>query len=514
MAGKGFNVEDIKELIIGHEIEVFWAFVFAFVVAFFIELIVKPFRSWREQSKNLKVLYSFIGKSSSLKPEDLLGTRPFNPYYYHRQEDDLVDESLSNKKNLLIIGSPLSGKSRALFETLTNLNEPQKVAIPICKNINPETFQLPKKTEIIVIDDLHRFVEQQNFDHLFRIAIETNVVIAATCRSEIDYKKVKNKMLDKNILLETTFENIIELPRISNEVGREIADKADISWGEVKFDGNVGSIFMRLEEMKRRFDNCNDIEKTILRGIKTLYICGIFKENLFPIEWIKIAAKEDGLEGTDFEWIGWFESLKDKEFITLEGNKVQAEEVYLEDVVELPAEIKILDVLEETITTFSGVPEALFRLGNRAYTIGTIDLERAEYMKIAINAYEEALNVYTLDRFPMDYAMTQNNLGTAYRTLGEVEAKPENCKKAINACEEALKVRTLDRFPMDYAMTQNNLGNAYGTLGEVEAKPENCKKAINAYEEALKVFTKEEFPEIYPRVKSNLRKVIDFCGGE
>jgi len=49
-----------------------------------------------------------------------------------------------------------------------------------------------------------------------------------------------------------------------------------------------------------------------------------------------------------------------------------------------------------------------------------------------------------------------------------VENKAENCKKAIKAFEEALKVYTPERFPMDYAMTQNNLGNAYRTLAEVE----------------------------------------------
>jgi len=44
-------------------------------------------------------------------------------------------------------------------------------------------------------------------------------------------------------------------------------------------------------------------------------------------------------------------------------------------------------------------------------------------MKIAIKAYKEALRVYTPERFPMDYAMTQNNLGAAYVTLAEVENK-------------------------------------------------------------------------------------------
>jgi tetratricopeptide (TPR) repeat protein len=84
----------------------------------------------------------------------------------------------------------------------------------------------------------------------------------------------------------------------------------------------------------------------------------------------------------------------------------------------------------------------------------------------------------------MQYATTQNNLGTAYSTLAEVESKAENCQKAIQAYEEALKITTIDRFPMQYATTQNNLGNAYSTLAEVESKAENCQKAIQAYEEA------------------------------
>jgi len=37
----------------------------------------------------------------------------------------------------------------------------------------------------------------------------------------------------------------------------------------------------------------------------------------------------------------------------------------------------------------------------------------------------------------MQYATTQNNLGAAYNTLAEVEAKAENCKKAIEAMRMA-----------------------------------------------------------------------------
>jgi hypothetical protein len=39
---------------------------------------------------------------------------------------------------------------------------------------------------------------------------------------------------------------------------------------------------------------------------------------------------------------------------------------------------------------------------------------RANNLEIAITGYEIALTVFTQDRFPIDWAMTQNNLGIAY----------------------------------------------------------------------------------------------------
>ncbi|MBG1265627.1 hypothetical protein [Nostoc sp. WHI] len=46
---------------------------------------------------------------------------------------------------------------------------------------------------------------------------------------------------------------------------------------------------------------------------------------------------------------------------------------------------------------------------------------KASNMEIAIACYEIALTVYTRSVFPVDWAMTQNNLGIAYgdRILGE-----------------------------------------------------------------------------------------------
>jgi tetratricopeptide (TPR) repeat protein len=457
-------------------------------------------------------------KSSSLEPKEVLGDRPYYEYYYKRDEDVVISKSLDAKKNVLIVGTPLSGKTRAAYQALKNVKKRYDVLIPRFCDINLETFIFPRhfkfwRKRIVFIDDLHRFVELKNFEHLFKVAKEKSVTMVATCRSGMECEKVKNIMVKIGMDVERVFGEKVELGKVSEEEGEKISKKVGISWKDVRFDGTIGSVFMRLSEMERRFENeCNEVEKTILQAMRELYICGVYKERqVFPIKWIKIATKNDGLEGKDYQWSDWLDKLKSKEFITKEKDKVQAEEVHLEYVVKPREEKHALELFAEMVSVFKGVPDALVRLGDRAYDIGIIKLEKKYYMKIAIRAYKEALEVHTFEDFSLDYGMTQNNLGTAYQTLAEVEDKSENCKRAIKAYEAALKVKTLEDFPMDYAMTQNNLGNAYGILAGAENKAENCKKAKKASEEALKIFTEKEFPEVYPRVLNNLRILLDFC---
>ena len=464
------------------------------------------------QQRKQRYLYKIIWKNSkSLRPKDILRNRPFNLYYYSRGEDNLIRKSLNDGKNVLVIGTPLAGKSRAIYQALISSTKPYDIIIPNCADINIESFLIPKhhkfwRGQIVLFDDLHRFVEKQNFDHLLRGFAEKNIVIIATCRSGREYENAKNRLLKSQIDLELIFQkNIIELGKISKEVGKEIAVKVKKIWNEVEFDGTVGSVFMDLAEMKKRFYECNPTEKTILRAIKLLYDSGIYKgKQEFPIEWIKNITKEEGLKGEEFEWASWFEKIKGKEFIEIKNDKILVEETYLEEVVKLEVKKKDFNIFEDMISTFSKVPQALTKIGIRAYIVGYKDIEILKYIKISIKAYEEALKVYTLKRFPRLYAMAQNNLGSAYRTLAEVENKAENCKISIKALEEALKVKTLERFPMDYAMAQNNLGTAYGTLAKVEKKTENCKKAIKAYEEALKVYTLKRFPMDYAMAQNNL----------
>ena len=478
------------------------------IVGIIVTLLIIHMTLFVKRQRAIRAFYEVVWKkSSSLNPEKVLGRRPFNEYH-EREQDKELNKLLSENKNTLVIGQPLAGKTRTIYQALINLNKACDVLIPRCLNIDIESFLIPEhldfwKKRLIFIDDLQRFVEMENFDHLFKEATKNDFIIVATCRSSFEFKKVKAKFLDKNIGLETIFEdNIIEIDKVSPELGNEIAKKAKIDWDTVKFDGTIGSIFMKLGEMEKRYEECPDIEKTILQVIKKLHISGVYDERqIFPLNWIQTVSINDGIQGKAFEWNSWLNSLKDKDFIKKDNDKIWSEETYLENIINL--EKTDLLVFDEMITTFSDSPDVLYKIGNRAYETGYYILEKADYMKAAIKTYQKALEVWTLERFPMDYAMTQNNLGNAYGTLGEIEEKAQNCKLAVKAYQEALEVWTLERFPMDYAMTQNNLGNAYRKLGEVEEKAQNCKSAIEACQEALKVVTFERFPMEYALIQNN-----------
>ena len=104
----------------------------------------------------------------------------------------------------------------------------------------------------------------------------------------------------------------------------------------------------------------------------------------------------------------------------------------------------------------------------------------------AIAAFREALKENSRELLPLDWAMIQNNLCNALRTLGEREGGTARLEEAVAACREALKEWTHERVPLQWAMAQTNLGNALMRLGEREGGTARLEEAIAAFREALK----------------------------
>jgi hypothetical protein len=60
--------------------------------------------------------------------------------------------------------------------------------------------------------------------------------------------------------------------------------------------------------------------------------------------------------------------------------------------------------------------------------------------------------------------------------------------EVVAAYRDALKETTRERVPLDWAMTQNNLGNALRALGERESGTARLEEAVAAFRDAIKVF--------------------------
>ncbi|MEH2111611.1 CHAT domain-containing protein [Nostoc sp.] len=127
---------------------------------------------------------------------------------------------------------------------------------------------------------------------------------------------------------------------------------------------------------------------------------------------------------------------------------------------------------------------------------------KASNMEIAITGYEVALTVYTREALPVDWAMTQNNLATAYsdRIKGD---RADNIEKAIAAYTAALTVTTREALPQNWAGTQNNLANAYRERIKGD-RVENIENAIAACTAALTVYTREALPQSWAMTQNNL----------
>jgi tetratricopeptide (TPR) repeat protein len=130
---------------------------------------------------------------------------------------------------------------------------------------------------------------------------------------------------------------------------------------------------------------------------------------------------------------------------------------------------------------------------------------RASLMK-AIASFEAALRIITEKEFPQAWAIAQNSLGNAWKTM-PIGSLANNIKKAIACFEAALRVSTEQDYPQDWAMIQINLGSAWNNL-PTGSRSTNIAKTIACYEAALRVYTEQEFPQRWAAAQNNLGTVM------
>lgn len=541
------------------EEELIIALILAIICAFPAGILIEIVKDYNKSKKYFDIVWK---RSSSLKPKDLLGLRPYNNYYYLREEDDKVKKFISDGENVLLVGAPLAGKTRTVFESLTNGERAYDIIKPKSVEFSPNSIHIPRhlkpwRPRVAFFDDIHEFAARQNFPYLLKAFRENNIPVLATCRSGFEFER-----LDKAIDITQYFDkNVVKVESIDDKTGKMIAVNNHIKWNEIKFNHTIGSIFMPLKEMEYRFNHVlNEIEKRILRTIKKLHITGLYNEkSVFPIDWIKILSGYYELALDEIQWNTYLVNLSKSGFIELKykGEKIKevlVEEAYLDYIIKFEGEkLEYTEIFCEVLLIFKTANElkALIKIGGSASNIGLVK-DRKEYMTLALDAYttclklsnkdqnkteyamllnslgkayfgiantkedskpdleksvwylNKALEVRTKKKYPLDYAQTQNFLGVTYADLAKIENRKANLEKTIKCYEETLSIKTMNKFPLDYAEAINNLGLAYFDLAEEENKKENLEKTIKYCKESLLVRTKDKYPLIYASTINNL----------
>ena len=146
-------------------------------------------------------------------------------------------------------------------------------------------------------------------------------------------------------------------------------------------------------------------------------------------------------------------------------------------------------------------------LGNALLTLGEMESGTARF-EDAVTAYQNALEELTRDRVPLQWAMTQMNLGSALSTLAERESGTARLEQAVTAYQNALEERTRDRVPLQWAMTQMNLGTALQAIGERESGTTRLEQAVTAYQNALEERTRDRVPLDWAMTQMNLGNAL------
>jgi len=198
--------------------------------------------------------------------------------YAERNVDALARRALDEHDGVIVIGRPLSGKSRLAVQLL--LDDPRAVVvIPRPHSpAPPEGFEASGfvgESAVLFFDDLHRTAGTSQvlaWRRVFEEATGRPCKVVCTCRDGGDWRSVEIEQA--HLLRElgdgaTVFTSRVGEPGhqagedLSLERGRELADELGMGAAEFgrRFDGTPGSLLLDLADMRRRYEALRNEER-------------------------------------------------------------------------------------------------------------------------------------------------------------------------------------------------------------------------------------------------------------
>lgn len=117
-----------------------------------------------------------------------------------------------------------------------------------------------------------------------------------------------------------------------------------------------------------------------------------------------------------------------------------------------------------------------------------------QFYRGIIQAYQEAMKVFTRDDAPHVFADIQHQLGVVYAEIpDEVKKKGIWASVSVASFNEALNFYNKIDYPYQFGIICNNLGNAYAKFPKA-MYADNYDKSLAWFKEALDVFAKDAYP--------------------
>ncbi len=401
-------------------------------------------------------------KAKKLQQNDFAIQQPLNAnaeVYKRRGSDEEIEKLLKNHENVLVTGMPKSGKTRSVYEAIKVVFPDFFVIKVPPKKVEQIRFPSMKRNYLVFFDDLNKFSEV-NFDfNLFlkRVKEKTKkLVVVSTCRSGDEFESVKEKSMETV----RTFTKVVDLDKyeLSEIEGRELAKEAGAKWKSEHFLGTPGSVILDIEDMKNRYRNSTDDEKTILRACKLLKRANIF---IYEKELIgELCASIFETKINESSWIESINHLKENSLVTKSSiPEIDVYDATLESVVD---DYDPVYHLEALLPLLIGLEDAenLFYLGN-AFLIN-------KSYKNGEKSYKECL------RIKPESAEAHYNLGLLLKDLGRYDESEREWREAI-------------RIKPESAEAHYNLGLLLYNLKRYDESEREWREAIRIKPESAEV---------------------------
>jgi tetratricopeptide (TPR) repeat protein len=132
-----------------------------------------------------------------------------------------------------------------------------------------------------------------------------------------------------------------------------------------------------------------------------------------------------------------------------------------------------------------------------ALKTSAFELKSEDSYHQAITYFQATQADWTREKNPLEWAIVQQNIGSALSELSEIGLQPALLKDALTSLQNALAVYQAQSDQIDSAYVQYRMGNTYREIASHEPGTDSLHRAVECYQATIKGFDVKHYPLIW-----------------